>query len=111
MILDSLTVPVDEFAARTGWTIKPQGACKGDRCIPLGGAGADGTFDVRLLADKLGMPIVEGGGLYAIGPESGARAITDVEAPNLTLPDVHGDAFELRSLRGQKVLLLAWASW
>jgi hypothetical protein len=32
-------------------------------------------------------------------------------APNLVLPDVHGRPFELASLRGTRVLLLAWASW
>ncbi len=49
--------------------------------------------------------------LWAVGPESGGRALTDARAPELTLPDADGRAFTLSSLRGQKVLLLAWASW
>ena len=32
-------------------------------------------------------------------------------APELTLPDLDGRPFELSSLRGQKVVLAAWASW
>jgi hypothetical protein len=31
--------------------------------------------------------------------------------PDLTLPDVQGNPFSLRSLHGKKVLLIAWASW
>ena len=41
MILDSLTVDPSDFAARTGWEAKPEGLCKGDRCVPVpGGTGA-----------------------------------------------------------------------
>ena len=35
MILESLRVDSADFERRTGWSIKPQGACKGDRCVPL----------------------------------------------------------------------------
>ncbi|MEA3019919.1 MAG: Redoxin, partial [Actinomycetota bacterium] len=33
------------------------------------------------------------------------------EAPELTLPDLDGNPFSLSTLHGQKVLLVAWASW
>ena len=32
-------------------------------------------------------------------------------APELELPDADGNTFKLSSLRGQKVVLVAWASW
>jgi peroxiredoxin len=32
-------------------------------------------------------------------------------APELELPDLSGRSFALSSLRGQKVVLIAWASW
>ena len=59
------------------------------------------------------MPLVhdEVHGLWALGPESGGRALTTAVVPDITLPDRNGNAFSLSSLRGQKVLLVAWASW
>ena len=105
--LDAVTS--EAFEAATGWAIKPQGACKDERCVPLG----KGGFDVRAAAERLGMPIVydEANGLYAIGPESGGRMLGSAIAQDFTLPDWQGNDFTLSSLRGQKVVLLAWASW
>jgi peroxiredoxin len=37
--------------------------------------------------------------------------LTTATAPDLVLPDADGNPFHLSSLRGQKVLLVAWASW
>ncbi len=34
MILQSLAVDAEEFAARTGWEAKPEGLCKGSVCVP-----------------------------------------------------------------------------
>jgi hypothetical protein len=112
MILERLAIDPAPFERQTGWAIKPQGACKGDRCVPLR-AGRDGSIDARLLADRLGMALVhdEASGLWALGPEAGGRALTSAQAPNLVLPDLNGRTFELASLRGSKALLIAWASW
>ena len=38
-------------------------------------------------------------------------ALITAHAPALELPDWRGDIFSLDSLRGTKVLLVAWASW
>lgn len=112
MILTSLEVPAAEFERRTGWAIKPEGACRDDRCVPLPGVARD-PIDVRALAGLLGMPLVrdEAAGLCALGPEAGGRALTSAAAPELELPDAEGATFRLDALRGQKVLLVAWASW
>ena len=111
MIIDRLDVSTDEFAAATGWEIKPQGACKGDLCVPLG----HGDFDVVGAAEALGMALVhdDSAGLWAIGPETlGGRALSTAEAPELALPDVlTGEPFQLSSLRGQKVVIAAWAPY
>jgi len=42
---------------------------------------------------------------------AGKTPLTTAVAPDLELPDVDGNPFRLSSLRGQKVLLVAWASW
>jgi hypothetical protein len=115
VILESLDVPLDELERRTGWTLKPEGACKGDVCVPLPGSGHAGTtIDARVLSEGLGMPLVhdEAAGLWALGPETVAgKALTTATAPELTLPDLDGNPFSLTSLRGRRVLLVAWASW
>ena len=117
MILDQLTVDREAFAARTGWQIKPEGACKAEICVPLpdDAFATDDMLDVAVLAPRLGMPLVAdaGHGIWALGPETAVtgRALTTAAAPELELPDIRGNTFRLSSLRGQKVLLVAWASW
>jgi hypothetical protein len=114
MILDSLLVDPVAFERATGWAIKPEGACKEERCVPLPATVRAGErLDVRVLAGRLGLPLVadEANGLWSLGPEAGGRALTSAVAPDLTLPDWRGEPFRLTSLRGQKVLLVAWASW
>ena len=110
VILDSLDVTPARFAEGTGWEIKPEGACKGEVCVPLDRSG----FDVVRTAERLGMALVhdEDAGLWALGPESlGDRALLSAQAPDLVLDDLDGRPFRLSSLRGQKVLLVAWAPY
>jgi peroxiredoxin len=117
VILHDLKVDEHEFASRTGWTIKPEGACKGEVCVPLEATvrDADGRLDARVLAARLGMPLVadERAGIWALGPETAVtgRALTTAVAPELELPDAEGKSFQLSSLRGKKVVMVAWASW
>lgn len=114
MILDTLNVALQAFERRTGWQIKPQGACKGESCVPLAPQTVrDGVVDVRAIAERLGMPLAHDAahGLWSLGPESGGRSLTTATAPELVLPDRNGEEFALSAVRGRKVLLLAWASW
>jgi hypothetical protein len=54
----------------------------------------------------------EDAGLWALGPESlGDRALLSAQAPDLVLAALDGRPFRLSSLRGQKVLLVAWAPY
>jgi hypothetical protein len=115
MILEQLAVDPVELHARTGWEVKPEGVCCGATCVPLpDGAVAGGRIDARALAGALGMPLVQEPehGLIALGPPTlTGRALTTAEAPELVLPDLDGNDFALSSLRGQKVVLVTWASW
>jgi hypothetical protein len=110
MILQDLDVTAEQFEAITGWAIKPEGACREEVCVPLGGV----SFDLVTVADRLGMPLVQDAqsALWALGPSStGGRALTTARAPRLVLPDLNGQPFALSSLRGQKVVLVAWAPY
>ena len=116
MILRSLEVDAAEFAAATGWDLKPEGACRGDVCVPLptDARTAEGRVAVPVVAERLGMPVAAEPrhGLWALGPASvGGRALATAVAPDLALPDVEGRPFRLTSLRGRKVVVVAWASW
>jgi AhpC/TSA family len=116
MILKSLEIDQSAFEARTGWEIKPEGACKGDACVPLpAGASENGTLNARILSEKLGMSLIadETQNLWALGPETAVtgRALTSAVAPDISLPDLEGNLFRLSDLRGRKVVLVSWASW
>jgi hypothetical protein len=113
VILESLDVDVAELERRTGWALKPQGACKAELCVPMP-AHTGGTIPADVVSQRLGMALVEDAkhGIWALGPDTVAgRALASAEAPELVLPDWHGEEFRLSSLRSLKVLLLAWASW
>jgi hypothetical protein len=72
---------------------------------------------VTVLADRLRMALVadERHGLWALGPAAAGPTVgsglDSAEAPDFVLPDLAGQPFELRSLRGRKVVLVAWAPW
>ncbi len=109
MLTNTLDMDAATFRAGTGWEIKPEGACKGEVCVPL----PDG-FSAAHAAERLGMAIVsdDASGLHAIGPESlGGRALTTAEAPDVVLHDLDGTEVRLSQFRGEKVVLVAWAPY
>jgi hypothetical protein len=109
MIIDTLDIDAATFTAGTGWAIKPEGACKGDVCVPL-----PDWFSLSDAAARLGMAIVPSAehGVWSLGPETiGGHALTTAVAPDPPLTDLDGRPFLLSSLRGQKVVLVAWAPY
>jgi len=111
VIVTDLDVSKETFEAATGWEIKPEGACKGEVCVPLD---QPGGFDLQFTTDRLRMAVVHDAdeGFWAIGPESlGDRALVTADAPELVLPDLDGNEFRFSSLRGQKVVLVSWAPY
>jgi hypothetical protein len=116
VILDRLDATDDDFAAGTGWDLKPQGACRGEVCVPLPPEvrTAGGRIDVRVAAERLRMPLLhdEAHDVWALGPATvSGKALDTAVVPDIELPDVDGNPFKLSSLHGRKVLLVAWASW
>ena len=93
---------------------KPEGLCHGEVCVPAPGSlRDDGTVDVVAAAQRLGMPVVtdDEHALTAIGPgTSTGHTLSSAVAPDPELIDRAGRPFRISSLRGRKVLLVAWAS-
>jgi hypothetical protein len=114
MLFRSPAVDIGSFEAASGWHLQAAGLCRDDICVPLPDSAHRGDeLDLALAAQALRMPLVHDAqvGLWALGPPAAEHALRTAQAPDLVLPDVEGRSFALRSLRGKKVLLLAWASW
>lgn len=113
---DGLWMSAADAAKATGWTLKPEGMCLADRCVPLPTTAVKGDLvDVAAFWTNLGGPVVaaENGEVWALGAPAGERnaALEGLGAPDFTLPDVDGTARTLSQLRGRKVFLATWASW
>ena len=116
MILQTLEhVDIAQFADHTGWHPKAEGLCQGEVCVPAAGSlRADGTVDVEVAAQRLGMPLVHDAAhdVWALGPATlGGKALTTATAADPMLRTHDGQPFRLSSLRGRKVLLVAWSSY
>ncbi len=116
MLLHDLTIPRTSFEAGTGWKLEPDGACRGDVCIPLRDDVfvGDDDVDVTAIARQMQLPLVRDDEhrVAALGPWPGTgRALVSAEAPELVLPDLDGHEFRLSSLRGQKVVILSWGPY
>lgn len=106
--------------ATTGWTLKPEGFCKGDICVPVPPArasefAAKDEINIASLWRHMGLPLARtaSGDTWVLGESSGARAsqLQSLDAPDFSLPDLDGKMHALSAQRGKKVLLVSWASW
>ena len=102
-----------------GWSLKDQGLCRGDVCVPIADPGSligeRGDVDLAILADLLGRPLAidqqEGVALLGTGIEERVLSLAGGQAPDFELPDLSGRMHRLSDHRGKKVLLIAHASW
>lgn len=115
MIVDRLRVSTADFHAGTGWEPKPEGLCRGEVCVPAPGAvDSSGTIDIEAAAGRLGMPVVHDPdhGVWALGTATlNGRALSTAVAADPELMTFDREPFRLSSLRGKKVILLAWSSY
>ena len=119
---DNLWLSKAELTAASGWELKPEGACKGDVCIPIppqreGEFVRDGgkAFNLAAFGRHLGQPVVHddknGAWYFGEAAEKRRATIASLQAPDFELPDLDGKLHRLSDYRGKKVLLAAWASW
>jgi hypothetical protein len=113
---DGLWMSPADAATVTGWTLKPEGMCRAELCVPLpASAIGPNEVDVAAFWKKLGGPAIASDqrDVWALGAPADERnaALEGLEAPDFTLPDVDGVPRSLSELRGKKVFLATWASW
>jgi len=117
---DALWLSGEELERASGWALKPEGFCKADTCVPIPPAREKefiqgGRYNLAALAGLLGQPIVRDSehAVWCFGEAATERrrALTSLDAPDFTLPDLSGRMHSLSDYRGKKVLLVSWASW
>ena len=106
------------FERLSGWSLKPEGLCKGAVCIPVNNS--------QLLSDGMNIDLVEFSRIVnqnivvdsqyrvaAVGEQAPSRAgsMKSLDAPNFTLPNIHGKQVSFSDFNRRKRLLLAWSSW
>jgi hypothetical protein len=110
---DGLWLTADDAERATGWTLKPEGMCRDDLCVPM--PVQQGRVDVADFWRRLGRPVVSDtrGDTWVLGAGADQRndALAGLAAPDFTLPDLSGRPHTLSALRGSKVFLCTWASW
>lgn len=94
------------LAEALGWTLKPEGLCREETCVPLLG---------RSVTDALGLLVVHDAdaGVAAVAPsaETHRADVAEGRAPRLDLNDVDGQPVSFDDLSGHKRVLVTWASW
>jgi len=113
---DGLLVSPADAERVSGWTLKPEGMCRDELCVPLpADARRGGKIDLAAFWQVLGHPVLadQSADVWVLGTgsESRASALAGLEAPDFTLPDLAGVPHRLSDLRGKKVFLTTWASW
>jgi hypothetical protein len=103
--------------------VKPQGVCRDELCFPLPKARqqefihkdtAASWFNMTAFAALVHQPVAHDAALatWYFGLRSDQRQqLSSLQAPDFTLPDLHGKLHRLSDFRGKKVLLVTWASW
>jgi hypothetical protein len=94
--------------------VKPQGACRGDVCIPISKELKSGqTFNLTGFARRVHQISVADSGVWSFGaiPVMRGAFLESRVAPDFAIPNRTGKIVHLSDFRGRKVLLVTWASW
>lgn len=101
-----------------GWELHDGTLCNDVMCVPLpagSSLAAGGPLDLAEVAAVLDRPLAldaaEGVAYLGASARERADALASLQAPDFTLPDLAGRPHTLAEHRGQKVLLVVWASW
>jgi hypothetical protein len=115
---DRVLVDVDALPTALGWSLKPEGLCRADACVPV--RDRDALFggerlDLVAAADAVGLATVVDPDIamvaVALDREQRRGALESLTAPDVVLHDLDGAPHALSEWRGQKRLLHAFSSW
>ncbi len=120
---DQLWITTGDLKRATRFEVKPQGVCRDELCFPLPKArqqeflrkeqGAS-WFNLTAFAALVHQPVAHDATLatWYFGLRADQRqGLSSLQAPDFTLPDIHGKPHSLSDFRGKKVFLVTWASW
>jgi hypothetical protein len=115
---DGVRLSLAGLHAGLGWEIRPDGLCRGTACVPTRGRpdlvtpnGVDLAALAALLDRPLALDAAERIACFGTAAAERAARLASLAAPDFTLPDLDGRPHTLSDYRGQKILLLAYASW
>jgi hypothetical protein len=114
--LDGSRLLVDpaDLDRATGWSLRPEGLCRGAECVPAREpvSAPDGRVDIHAVARILGRSlVVDPDGRVAAFGGDGMGVGRAASIDELVLPDLDGTSVEMSDFAGRKRLLIAWASW
>jgi hypothetical protein len=115
---ERVSIPAAELERTLGWTLKAEGLCRDEICVPVRNREAlvdSSGIDLASFAAALGRPVAvdvaENAAALATATHDQAARMASLDAPDFTLPDLDGQLHSLSDHRGKKVLLIAYASW
>lgn len=116
--LGAFSIAMSDFERVTGWNLKPQGLCKDATCVPVlkldqltNGSTINLVEFARLTDQNLVSDLKLGAVAFGESASSRSSQMTSLDAPDFTLPDIHGKKVSFSDFNRRKRLLLAWSSW
>lgn len=113
---EALWVRKGDLPGINGFTLKPEGACRADVCVPVPKDMTRGQyFNLTAFANKTGQSVVADvdSRVWSLGemPMFSGAFVSSRIAPDFAVPDRRGRMVHLSDFRGKKVLVTTWASW
>ena len=116
---EQLWIDAGEFQAATGWSLKPEGFCRGDTCVPVppGRAHecvAGSAVNAAAFWGRMGNPVLHDaareGWVLGTSADHRSTSLQSLEAPDFSLPDLSGGTGRSQ-IAAREVMLGTWASW
>ncbi|MCR9258811.1 MAG: hypothetical protein NXH95_03750 [Pseudomonadaceae bacterium] len=117
-----LWVLPEDLTRINGFTLKPEGACLGELCIPLQqGSDLLKTVDdqqwinVSAFADLMEQAWVvdDDARVWSFGemPATRQSMFANAQAPEFEIQDRQGNVVRMSDFKGKKALIITWSSW